>query len=742
MKKRAAKKISSENKISLRIIKYLFLILIFLAPLNNGMFFEAQFWPIAIIIAVLFFYFVQKKGLEIKFGIPEFLLLLLAGSYFLSFLGSASPHHAYVGFLKYIFYFAACFLTAHLWAEEEQGKKAVLLTIISAITVGTIMTFLAQAQLLEETNLIIGRRFSSTFHYANTYAAILAVSIPLTAYLSLVSTNKWAKALLLSAWFLNTVAFYATLSRGALLVYLPALLLLLFFLEKGQRWLTFGNLLLINSLGLVGANFILKNPNIKTIYVLLLGLVLVFFLNLIVQKKVLRPSFFAGLIIVMLFIGGVIAVEYFPEKASLAQLKRLTRITLERGGAGSRLYFYEDAVKLFQEHWLIGTGAGGWGALYKTMQGHLYDSTEVHSSVLQIMVESGIIGTALFLGIFGFLFVQQIRRRKVQKSTVLTRIVLLAVLVLFLHSLIDFDLTVTAVTMYLFVLVGLLGSEYSLNLRYNKSLKTVSLILSGFLFFSATSMGLAYLASRQTLADISTEQSVKVAAIPQYEQDLSIAQKLDPSNSVYPSYLGQIKVVKGLQQKSTTEIEKGLQILERAIKLEPYQYEPYLTKGSTLVQLQRRADAVPYFEKIITLMPMQHTGYEFAIENYVQLALETGERDYLDLARQVYSRVVKQMQKVEPERLPYWQHEKLNESAYTNFHAGVAECLAGEYAQGVEYFTLALKRAKEPLCEKTKAWLAVAQEKEGLPVTVKADVEKVAEIESIIQDFMIKSKEK
>jgi O-antigen ligase len=52
------------------------------------------------------------------------------------------------------------------------------------------------------------------------------------------------------------------------------------------------------------------------------------------------------------------------------------------------------------------------------MQGHLYDSTEVHSSVLQIMVESGIIGTALFLGIFGFLFVQQIRRRKVQKSTV------------------------------------------------------------------------------------------------------------------------------------------------------------------------------------------------------------------------------------------------------------------------------------------------------------------------------------
>ncbi|MGI6587885.1 MAG: hypothetical protein ACOX2N_03700 [Peptococcia bacterium] len=253
---------------------------------------------------------------------------------------------------------------------------------------------------------------------------------------------------------------------------------------------------------------------------------------------------------------------------------------------------------------------------------------------------------------------------------------------------------------------------------------------------------MAHLASRQALAEIRMEKSVKVSAIAQYERDLAIAQKLAPLNPVYPSYLGQVKVVKGLQQKSTEEIEQGLQILERAIKLEPYQYEAYLTKGSTLVQLQRRAEAVPYFEKIITLMPMQHTGYEFAVENYVQLALETGKREYLNFARKVYLRLVEQMQKVEPERLSFWQHEKLNESAFTNFHVGVAECLAEEYAQGVEHFTLALKRATGSLREKTIAWLAVAQEKQGLPVTVQIDSQKGTEIESIIQDFMIKSKEK
>ena len=62
MKKRAAKKTSSENKISFQVIKYLFLLLLFLAPLKQGMFFEAQFWPIAIIMALLFFYVIYKKA--------------------------------------------------------------------------------------------------------------------------------------------------------------------------------------------------------------------------------------------------------------------------------------------------------------------------------------------------------------------------------------------------------------------------------------------------------------------------------------------------------------------------------------------------------------------------------------------------------------------------------------------------------------------------------------------------------
>lgn len=746
-KKKQSKRTNGEPKvkIELKALKHLFLVLLFIAPLNNGMFFEPQFLPLGVLTGAMLFYIIKTQGEKIKFSIPELLLLLLCGSYFLSFLGSVALHQAYLGFLKYIFYFAACFLTAYLWGKEERDKKIVLFTIIGAITVGTIITFLVKAQILDLTGFVIGRRFSSTFQYANTYAAVLAALLPLIAYLYLAGTNKWGKFPLLATWFVDTVAFYATLSRGALLVYLPALLLFLILLEKKHRWLALGNLILINALGVVGANYIMQNSNYQSLLVLLAGLVVVLLFNLPVEKKVLRAPIFTGLIIVILLAGGIFAAQQFPDKLSLSRLNRLTQINLETGGVASRLYFYEDAYRLFQAHWLIGTGAGGWGALYKTMQGHLYDSSEVHSSILQIMVESGLIGTALFLAVFGYLFLQQICRRTAYRNSALSRLIFLGILVLLAHSLIDFDLTVTAVSMYLFVLVGLLAREHSYRLKssLNKSLKIVSLLMAAVLLISTLSMEFAHLFSRQSIAEIEAKPSGQVTAIAKYERDLSTAQRFAFLNPRYPSYLGQIKVMKGLQQNLPQEIEAGLQILERAIELEPTKYEPYLTKAQTLVQLHRRVEAVPYFEKIIDLMPMQHTGYEFTIENYVQLALETGDSQYLDLARGVYSRAAEQMQKVEPPRLRYWQHEELTASAYTNFHAGVTECVAGDFVRGAEYLTLALKnRPADTLREEINAWLAVAQEKQGLPLTVKAEMQKVSQVRSIINSFMVKSEEK
>lgn len=735
------------------ILKYLFLALIFIAPLNNGLFSETYFWPFAIITALVLLSVLKKQGEESKFGAIDILLIFLSVSYFLSFLGAASPRAAYLGVLKYIFYFACYFLTVYLWTEDEQDKEIVLLTMVSSITIGTVVTFLSQAQLLNFTNTVYGGRFASTIHYANTYATVLAAIIPLTVYLYYAVEKKLTKTLLLAAWFLNTVAFYATLSRGALLVYLPALLILIFCMEKEKRGFICGNLILLNSLAIAIAEVTLKNANAKILLPLLAGMTLVILLNSFVEKKKIKGSWYTAAVLLTLGIGGIVCIVCFPEKLSVLRITRLMDINIQVRGASDRLYFYEDAFKIFAQNWILGSGVGGWSALHKTVQGHLYDSTEVHSSLLQTMVENGVVGALFFLGIFVVLIVQQMYRIKHNKNTNLLKIVFLAVMVIFLHSLIDFDLTVPAVTMYLFVLIGLLDRHFVVPITKHKSSKiiaasriTVSLriiaaCLSVILLLSSLSLETALLISEPSRAFMKTGRIVgKASEIQKYERDLALAQKLDPLNPVYASYAGQLKVALGQARKTETKVEEGLLDLERAIKLEPYKYDAYLAKGQTLTQLNRCEEAAAYYEKIIELMPLQHTGYEYAIANYVKLALATGNKGYLQAARQIYQKAEEQMKKVAPERLRVWNYEHLDQSAFLNYNAGKAEFLAGDYAKGIEYFTLALKRATGTMRTETIAWLVVGQEKLKLPITVQADPQEIETVRSILQEFVVQSK--
>lgn len=696
---------------------YLFLCFLFIAPLNQGLFYEKQFYPLAIVLAILALIFIYQT--KHKFSYPEVGLLLLTLIYFVSFLKAASPHAAYLGFLKYVFYYLALVLTNCL----VKDKQAILLVMISAVSLGTLAVIFSQAQIIETTGLIIGGRFSSTFHYPNTYAAVLAAMVPLIISLLIKSKQRVFKQVLLFFLFLHTTAFYAALSRGALLVYLPALLLLIIWVAKEYKPLIY-NLILINGLGLLSANFIMAHPGIKTILVLLLGGGVVLLFDWWQEKR----SFPLGILITLILITVL-----FTQGTTLTQLSRLKNISWGTSSVASRLYFFEDAFLLFKKHWLIGCGAGGWEALYRTIQGHLYDSTEVHNGVLQIMVESGLLGVSLFLSLFLFLLGQQVWHQRKKIGTLEEKLILLAIFIIFFHSLLDFDLTVTAVPLYLFVLIGLLGGK--LKCPGRQFFKGISLFLAFILLISACSFYGAHLIAQGAIKELNKNKVLSRAEIIKYEGDLTWARKLAPLAPLYPAYLGQLKIVKG-------EIEAGLVILDEVISLEPYKYKSYLTKASALVQLQQREAAIPYFEKIITLMPKQHTGYEFALENYVQLALKTGKHDYLVLAQEVYLRAEKQMQSVKPKRLPYWQQEKLTESAFTNFYAGVAAGLAADYYQAEEFFTQALKKAKGDAREEIKVWQAVVREKRGLPRGSKVPEEKAVEICGLIQDFVIKSEGK
>lgn len=72
---------------------------------------------------------------------------------------------------------------------------------------------------------------------------------------------------------------------------------------------------------------------------------------------------------------------------------RVKSINLADASVQERYYFYGDAIKLFKDYPVTGAGGGGWTSVYRKYQSFLYHTTEVHSHLIQVLVETGVIGT-------------------------------------------------------------------------------------------------------------------------------------------------------------------------------------------------------------------------------------------------------------------------------------------------------------------------------------------------------------
>jgi len=125
-----------------------------------------------------------------------------------------------------------------------------------------------------------------------------------------------------------------------------------------------------------------------------------------------------------------------------------------------RLTYWEGALKIIRDHWLLGTGWDTWGAMYpQHMHDGSYPTKYAHNNYLQIWCEMGVIGLALFLGFLGVLGVQifrRIRSGKVENTKAILAVGCVAGAVGFLaHSVIDFDLYVPGLGFYFFAMAGL-----------------------------------------------------------------------------------------------------------------------------------------------------------------------------------------------------------------------------------------------------------------------------------------------
>lgn len=184
--------------------------------------------------------------------------------------------------------------------------------------------------------------------------------------------------------------------------------------------------------------------------VIFLGL-FAFAFKLVIEKKERIARL--GLTLIGIFAAGIVIWE--------RQLTAVTRVKEVSGSASewvARLGYYKDAISIIKEH-PFGTGYLGFyyvERLYQT--GATYYVKFVHCSVLQLMLDVGILGGILFLCFFAYHFFKR-------DNTWGNRIILAIV---FVHSLIDFDFEFSILWAIL-ILIVLQSSEGSIKILEQKN---------------------------------------------------------------------------------------------------------------------------------------------------------------------------------------------------------------------------------------------------------------------------------
>ncbi|MCX8130807.1 MAG: O-antigen ligase family protein [Clostridia bacterium] len=130
-----------------------------------------------------------------------------------------------------------------------------------------------------------------------------------------------------------------------------------------------------------------------------------------------------------------------------------------------RKIFYGDAFKILKDNLILGAGGGAWFILHPSYQSYSYSTTETHNYYLQLALETGAIGFVIILFIIVSLIAMFLREyRYTMKSDFKERIlqtgIFTAIIAMLMHAIIDWDLSMSAVSLLLWELMALFNSRY------------------------------------------------------------------------------------------------------------------------------------------------------------------------------------------------------------------------------------------------------------------------------------------
>lgn len=735
-------------------------LLLFFPPYFRGLFFAPEQEKALMFAALVFWLTFLWRWLQNdhKFlrGPLDWFALALPVVYIISTFTAVNKGLAIDEVVKNVLYFLTYWSASRLVRDEEDVHK--LLHVIYTSAVGVALAGLATA-----TGLInikdgfnvsqFGGFISSTFQYHNALASYLGAVFFLGIYLWHRSNDCRRAALAAPAGtrqtvelklarfnpagylyacgnFLLLAVLLGSKSRGGLLVF--GLVFVLYLIGAGnERRLTTS--LITGYLGAVAYIVISKfialaqagQHNTAWLWVVgglilaLAGQLVFALLNRYVfdrwtgdGKKFILA--FAALAAIVIVAGGI----WVSGKTQV--LEKVTSPEYLKN-AFHRFYYMESALDMIKERPLLGWGGGGWKEAYEAFLSYRFTTREVHSYYFQVGVETGITGIIIVLGIWlAFLALAHRLFHKNKENYAHRQLAWLFTVVFFMiagHALIDFDLSLSALTIVLWSIMGMTSGLLRLDkaedrrrakqttLSYAPVVTATAASLAVILVctillnaFKLYNQGMYYL--RANNADRGIESLEKAAAY-------------NPFNANSRVTLSQVYSGLGKGDDAVAEARA-------AVDLSPYSFAVHNNLVKIAMASGKHELAAGEIENTLPLAPNNIEVYEEYVQNYVNLGVKELTSGKKDAAREYFNKaagVVKiingRAASLAGNDIAMWQGPRLAVNDKIQLALGQAGYFLGNFPEAQKYLQQASNSGRKEIKGQALVWLALLHEKNG-----------------------------
>lgn len=733
--------------------------LLFLPPYFRGLFFQPEQERALIFAAIVFWFAWLWKWSKRDNGFIrqplDYFVLAFPAVYLISAFQAANYGLAVDAVVKTTLYFMVYWLASRLVRNEHDTASILHVIYISAI--GVAVAGLATATgIININDGFLNGRIYSTFQYPNALASFLAAAIfigfylwrragladsgdvdgetkskDITAWLNINNINQYLYA---TGNFLLIAVFIGTRSQGALLVFSVVFILFLIGLAKGDRIPIFTHFILT---GLFSSIVIWRflsavaagNMGLAWLWILA-GLVLVTagqVLYSFCERKglpqwiAMHKNIVIAAVLLLIVCGGIGAGVYISGQGdavkNLAEEIRLRNAT-------ERMYFFQDAMKMFKDRPVIGWGGGGWQEAYRAYQGYFYNSNEVHGHYFQIMVETGIIGLLIILGIWAnFLYLAHRlyhRAGEYKTNRFMVWTISIAAISIGIHAVIDFDLSLSALALVLWTFFGLITGIglYSSNAAAGekKGRRYIPANYSVLAAVSVFSITIILLAGSLAASGNCVVQAAKSMQSGNLNQGVALLRKSisnNPLNADNYNNLARVYQAQGKYDEAIAEAEK-------AIKLSGYSAHRYTELANLYTNSKKGSEeAVSAAEKALSLAPFQVNWYESLAGIYFAVGyneLVSGNREpakqYFEKAVQAPARIQSKTDSLGETEKRLWKDAPLlSPTPLIKLSVGKSQYILGMWPEAEANLSAAL------LDDNTKGeaalWLSILRDKQG-----------------------------